>query len=715
MVQIAEWAVVNALTVVVLAPLVWGLARVVPWPAARHGLWLVLLLKLVTPPLVPVPTSLPSEWQQAESPACFFDKTSQLDQTLVTVRTPPSPNETLAMFSDSGNEVLTSNSSLATTAPGTPAATAAEPVLAGLESLPVTAKLKVAASGWSWEPWAASGVLLWVVGSLVFFVVQTSRLVIFARRLRRFTQPCPTLDDEMAAAAKRCGLPPSSVPAACLVDGAVSPMLWGVGPWTRVLFPADLFTQLDSASRGTLLLHELAHFRRRDHWVRMLEFVTAGLYWWHPVVWWAFRELESAEEDCCDSWVLERSTTSPRCYAEALLDTIDFLCEQHRAAQPMASGLGNPTEIRGRLIRIMSGAALAPLSPMARCMAWSLAVVLPLEPALFAGWAGSLRTISWTPTVRSDRDFASESSAHISLSPGETLAAVTSIASPRFDRNFTPVITGRSSAAMEWARATSPNGRFQIVARSAHAAPRVELLDLEKSTAADLSPRSVACVAFVPGTTLFVSGGVDRQVRLWDAAAANPVCTLGEHSDAVVSVVVAADGRTVFTASRDGLLSRWSLTDRSLRDDVLFDMPITCLRANASGDQLAVATGSWRTADGGSVRWLDARTLSVMQTASLPAPIGAVGWLEDGTLAAGDYRGTVYYLGDDGAVQFSLFASKDAVSAAAFSSDTGAFPQRSRNAARAEIERERIAVQAAEAVPTIPTTRVAPLWFMPAQ
>jgi len=32
--------------------------------------------------------------------------------------------------------------------------------------------------------------------------------------------------------------------------------------------------------------------------------VVIGLYWWHPVVWWALREIHEAEEQCCDAWVV---------------------------------------------------------------------------------------------------------------------------------------------------------------------------------------------------------------------------------------------------------------------------------------------------------------------------------------------------------------------------------------------------------------------------
>ena len=36
------------------------------------------------------------------------------------------------------------------------------------------------------------------------------------------------------------------------------------------------------------------------------------LFWWHPVVWWARREIEAAEEACCDAWVVKHQAGSRR-------------------------------------------------------------------------------------------------------------------------------------------------------------------------------------------------------------------------------------------------------------------------------------------------------------------------------------------------------------------------------------------------------------------
>ena len=78
-------------------------------------------------------------------------------------------------------------------------------------------------------------------------------------------------------------------PAVCLVPGRVSPALWMPGLWpgrATLILPAGLVRLLDDRQRAAVIAHELAHLRRGDPWVRWLELVVSGLYWWHPLLGW---------------------------------------------------------------------------------------------------------------------------------------------------------------------------------------------------------------------------------------------------------------------------------------------------------------------------------------------------------------------------------------------------------------------------------------------
>jgi hypothetical protein len=181
--------------------------------------------------------------------------------------------------------------------------------------------------------------------------------------------------------ARKVGL--SAAPAVYLVPGRLSPLLWSCFGAPRLVLPAALLEQIDDDQRATLILHELAHLRRRDHWVRALEFVTMCLYWWNPVVWFARRELREAEEQCCDAWVVSALPQANRTYATALVETIDFLSAAPATVPLLASGVGPISDLKRRLTMIMRGTTPRTLSWRGVLVVCGLgAFLLPLLPAL---------------------------------------------------------------------------------------------------------------------------------------------------------------------------------------------------------------------------------------------------------------------------------------------------------------------------------------------
>ncbi len=296
-------------------------------PALRHALWLLVLLKLVTPPLIDIPVwrAVPSA-EAAAPPADSPEVVMDLRPAPPDDAEPAAPQEEPAIVM-------------------APPAAADEPAAA-----PQEAPTEPAAPPIAWRPLLAAA---WLCGSGLWLLLAAVRARRFARLLRH-ARPAPAwLLREADELAKRLGL--SRAPALHLVPGRVSPMLWAPLWSARLLLPADLLTRLDAAGRRTLLAHELAHLRRGDHRVRLFELVVTGLFWWHPVVWWARRELREAEELCCDAWVLWALPELAKPYALALVETVDFLSDAPAALPALASGMGHVHDLRRRVTMIMQG------------------------------------------------------------------------------------------------------------------------------------------------------------------------------------------------------------------------------------------------------------------------------------------------------------------------------------------------------------------------
>ncbi|MDB5332015.1 MAG: TonB domain/peptidase domain protein, partial [Phycisphaerales bacterium] len=89
--------------------------------------------------------------------------------------------------------------------------------------------------------------------------------------------------------------------------------------WLRpvILIPASALTDLTPEQLEALLLHELAHVRRHDYAVNLLQTAAETLLFYHPAVWWASRVVRRERENCCDD-LAARACGSRVVYARAL-------------------------------------------------------------------------------------------------------------------------------------------------------------------------------------------------------------------------------------------------------------------------------------------------------------------------------------------------------------------------------------------------------------
>lgn len=169
-------------------------------------------------------------------------------------------------------------------------------------------------------------VALWAAGACVLSL-RMALGVAWIGRLRATPQG-PAHASWQARLDDLCGLLHLQRPVALrLVDSIDSPASAG---WWRpvVLLPTALITRMPQELIEALLAHELAHIRRHDYLVNLMQGVVEALLFYHPVTWWLSRQIRNEREHIADQLAAE-ATGEPRRLALALSHLSELLSEPH--------------------------------------------------------------------------------------------------------------------------------------------------------------------------------------------------------------------------------------------------------------------------------------------------------------------------------------------------------------------------------------------------
>ena len=156
-----------------------------------------------------------------------------------------------------------------------------------------------------------------------------------------------------------------------------------------VLLPVPLMTGLTPEDFAAIIRHELAHIRRYDLWMNLLQRVIESLLFFHPVVWVLRRRLRAAREVCCADLVVS-SGCEPMHYAGALLRMAELcaISRQPHAIALAATGDKQPL-LERRIERLMNWSNTPRLQLTRAGMAGLLITVVSLfvVPGIAHTWA----------------------------------------------------------------------------------------------------------------------------------------------------------------------------------------------------------------------------------------------------------------------------------------------------------------------------------------
>lgn len=649
------YAVSNTLVALPLAGIAWLVSRYARRPALAHLLWIGVLIKLLTPPLFTAPVQWP-----VEAIASRGEITSAASRPNEVAALPSAPAVPATLNNAAGPRRPASRAVQATTQKRLIRRATAPPSWRRTVSLPTFGTIAFS---------------LWMAGSLIVALRAIYSMWQFQRVLRYRGRTDIWLNARLASLVKQVGL--VRAPAITVVDGTFSPMLWGFGRQARLIFPGELALRLDRQACDALLLHEMAHYWRGDHWVRALELLCRVAFWWNPLVWLARREIEASEELCCDAWVVARQQGSPRSYAEALLATIDFLNEETPSLPPIASSLGEISLLRRRLTRIMLGELAANSSPLMRlAIVASTILIAPLGLAMATGSRADARVLSSRVTASQPKQLTSHK--RLSRTQRDLAAAKSPDATVDGASALPQVSAGPQRLRLpadHWATALSPSGKHQFEARGGL---RTRLVDVEnRSWNVDFSSNRITSISFAPDDRFATGQQGDFQVRMWDATGGFLGKLEGAESD-VHSVAFSPNATHVAAGTADGKVLVWDAASRENTAQLSIGHAVSCVRWSPAGDQLAISTSSWNEQlDGARVLIWNPSESGPSAEFALDRPVSAIVWGQDDILAAVAWDGAgLNWNIRTGNVLSQFDIGKDLPSAAAWSPDCPLVRQR---------------------------------------
>ena len=233
-----------------------------------------------------------------------------------------------------------------------------QPVLATPETVPAPA-----VSSWNW---INALPLVWAIGFVVLMLRLSAARWMLWNSERLATVVCRRVSPQLAfesrsdsatandpivmAMAAICSQLGIGHPVTLLIHpDKTIPVVWGILR-CRLMLPAAARLWSDEQLQS-VLLHELAHIKRRDTIVQLLAQVACALHWFNPLVWFAAWRLDVERERSCDDLVLA-SGIRPSAYAGHLLDVVTGLSPA-RWTQACGLAMARKSSLEGRLAAVL--------------------------------------------------------------------------------------------------------------------------------------------------------------------------------------------------------------------------------------------------------------------------------------------------------------------------------------------------------------------------
>jgi bla regulator protein blaR1 len=198
------------------------------------------------------------------------------------------------------------------------------------------------------EKWIPTLVQVWFLGAMLFLVRLATSLADIRNLRQKQHDPAESLWQQVLD--KQLTSLKMSKPVQLLKSIHVDvPMTYGV--WKPViLIPVGLFLQLSPVQLEAIIAHELAHIKRHDYLVNLIQSILEVVFFFHPIFWWINKTAKEQRENACDDLAISTGI-APKDLAYGLANVLNHAKNPTPEIAMAAAKTNNPT--LDRIKRIM--------------------------------------------------------------------------------------------------------------------------------------------------------------------------------------------------------------------------------------------------------------------------------------------------------------------------------------------------------------------------
>lgn len=225
-------------------------------------------------------------------------------------------------------------------------------------------------------------VLMYLIGVVLFGLRLAGGWLYLQRLTQTATQPAASICLQLAnrirstmAIKTIVQVRESARIAVPMVVGVLKPVL---------LLPIGLVTNLTTREIEAVLAHELAHVKRYDYAVNLLQSVVEVLYFFHPALWWLSARVREEREHCCDDLAVQACGGDGRILARALAHVEELRLTPVQSTPALAMALATNRQQLLRRVQRMLGVPTRPFVSNGSLAGLTLATILLMSVSVYA-------------------------------------------------------------------------------------------------------------------------------------------------------------------------------------------------------------------------------------------------------------------------------------------------------------------------------------------